>query len=74
MRDPHTWTFGLLVVVAIGVWGTMMPHSAVAALTALGLSAAATNAALGAMLESIAHDSMLVSRLRHSSPTRWRGA
>ena len=37
-RDPHTWTwsFGPLVVVAIGVWGTV-PHSTIAALTALGL-------------------------------------
>ena len=32
------------------------------------------SAALGAALESIAHDSMLISRLRHSPPTRWRGA
>jgi hypothetical protein len=35
---------------------------------------AAANAALGAALESIARDSILISRLRHSSPTRWRGA
>ena len=41
---------------------------------ALGLSVTAANAALGAALESIAHDNMLISRLRHSSPTRWRGA
>jgi hypothetical protein len=74
-RDPHSWTFDPLIVVAIGVWGTV-PHSAIAALTALGLSVsvAAANAALGAALESIAHDNMLISRLRHSSPTRWRGA
>ena len=73
-HDPHTWTFDpLLVVVAIGVWGTIS-HSAIAALTALGLSVAAANAALGAALESIAHDNMLISGLRHSSPTRWRGA
>ena len=72
-RDPHSWTFDPLVVVAIGVWGTVS-HSTVAALTALGLSVAPANAALGAALESIAHDNMLISRLRHSSPTRWRGA
>jgi hypothetical protein len=72
-RDPHTWTFDPLVVVAVSFWGTM-PHSTIAALTALGLSVAAANAALGAALESIAHDSMLISRLRHSLPTRWRGA
>ena len=72
-RDPHSWTFDPLVVVAIGVWDTV-PHSTVAALTALGLSVAAANAALGAALESIAHGNMLISRLRHSSPTRWRGA
>ena len=72
-RDPHSWTFDPLVVVAICVWGTV-PHSTIAALTALGLSVAAANAALGAALESIAHDNMLISRLRHSSPTRWRGA
>ena len=72
-RDPHSWTFDPLVVVAVGVWGTI-PHSTIATLTALGLSVAATNAALGAALESIAHDSMLISRLRHSPPTRWRGA
>ena len=72
-RDPHTWTFDPLVVIAIGVWGTV-PHSAIAALTALGLSVAAANAALGAVLESIAHGNMLISRLRHSSPTRWCGA
>ena len=71
--DPHSWSFDPLVVVAIGVWGTV-PHSTIAALTALGLSVAAANAALGAALESIAHDNMLISRLRHSSPTRWRGA
>ena len=59
--------------IAIGVWGTV-PHLAVAALTALGLLVAAANAALGAALESIARDNMLISRLRHSSPTRWRGA
>jgi len=63
----------VLVVVAIGVWGTV-PHSTIAALTALGLSVAAANAALEAALESIAHDNMLISRLRHSSPTRWCGA
>jgi hypothetical protein len=34
----------------------------------------AANAALGAALEPIAHDNVLISRLRHSSPTRWRGA
>ena len=72
-RDPHSWTFDPLIVVAIGVWGTV-PHSTIAALTALGLSVTAANAALGAALESIAHDNMLISRLRHSSPTRWRGA
>ena len=72
-RDPHSWTFDPLIVVAIGVWGTV-PHSTIAALTALGLSVAAANAALGAALESIAHDNMLISRLRHSSPTRWCGA
>ena len=71
--DPHSWTFDPLIVVAIGVWGTV-PHSTIAALTALGLSVTAANAALGAALESIAHDNMLISRLRHSSPTRWRGA
>ena len=39
------------------------------------MMAANDNAALGAALESIAHDSMLISRLRrHSPPTRWRGA
>ena len=27
-----------------------------------------------AVLESITHDNMLISRLRHSSPTRWCGA
>ena len=42
--------------------------------TSLGLSVAAANAALRAALESIAHDNMLISRLRHSSLTRWRGA
>ena len=67
------WTFDPLVVVATGVWGTV-PHSAIAALTALGLSVAAANAALGAVLESIAHGNMLISRLRHSTPTRWCGA
>ena len=72
-RELHSWTFDPLVVVAVGVWGTI-PRSAIAALTALGLSVAAANAALGAALESIAHDNMLISRLRHSSPTRWRGA
>ena len=72
-HDPHTWTFDPLVVIAVGVWGTVS-HSMIAALTSLGLSAAAANAALGAALESIAHDSMLIGRLRHSSPTRWRGA
>ena len=72
-HDPHTWTFDPVVVIAVGVWGTM-PHSAIAALTSLGLSVAAANTALGAALESIAHDNMLISRLRHSSPTRWRGA
>ena len=61
-----------MVVIAVGVWGTV-PHSTIAALTSLGLSVAAANAALGAALESIAHVSMLISRLRHSSPTRWRG-
>ena len=61
-RDPHSWTFDPLVVVAIGVWGTV-PHSTVAALTALGLSAAAAHAALGAALEFIAHATMLISRL-----------
>ena len=71
--DPHSWTFDPLIVVAIGVWGTV-PHSTIAALTALGLSVTAANAALSAALESIAHDNMLISRLRHSSPTRWRGA
>ena len=68
-RDPHTWTFDPLVVIAIGMWGTV-PHSTIAALTALGLSVAAVNAALGAVLESIAYSNMLISRLRHSSPTR----
>ena len=71
-RDPHTWTFDPLVVIEIGVWGTM-PHSTIVALTALGLSVAAANAALGAVLESVAHCNMLISRLRHSSPTRWCG-
>ena len=71
-RDPHTWTFDPLVVVAIGVWGTV-PHSTIAALTALGLSVAAANATLGAVLESIAHSNMLIRRLRHSLPTRWCG-
>ena len=71
-RDPHTWTFDPLVVIAIGVWGTV-PHSTIAALTALGLSVAAANTALCAVLESIAHSNMLISRLRHSSPTRWCG-
>ena len=71
-RDPHTWTFDPLVVVAIGVWGTV-PHSTIAALTALGLSVAAANTALCAVLGSIAHSNMLISRLRHSSPTRWCG-
>ena len=67
--DPNSWTFDPLIVVAIGVWGTV-PHSTIAALTAHGLSVTAANAALGAALESIAHDNMLISRLRHSSPTR----
>ena len=49
-------------------------HSTIAALTPLGLSVAAVNAALGAALESIAHDDMLISRLRHTPPMRWRGA
>ena len=71
--DAQSWTFDPLIVIAIGVWGTV-PHSTIAALTALGLSVTAANAALGAALESIAHDNMLISRLRHSSPTRWRGA
>ena len=31
-------------------------------------------AALGAVLESVAHSNMLISRLRDSSPTRWCGA
>jgi hypothetical protein len=43
-------------------------------LTALGLSAAATSFALGAVLESNAHDSVLISRLWNPSPKRWRGA
>ena len=77
LRHERKWrqfyAFDPLVVVAVGVWGTT-PNSTIAALTALGLSVAAANAALGAALESIAHDSMLISRLRHSSPTRWRGA
>ena len=51
-----------------------LPFSTVAALTALGLSVAAANAALGAALESIARGNMLISRLRHSPPKRWRGA
>ena len=51
-----------------------IPHSTIAVLTTLGLSVATANAALGAALEAIAHDNMLISRLRHSSPTRWRGA
>ena len=72
-HDPHTWTFDPLVVIAVGVWGTV-PHSTIAALTSLGLSVAAANAALGAALESIAHGNMLISRLRHSPPARWRGA
>ena len=72
-HDPHTWTFDPLVVIAVGVWGTV-PHSTIAALTSLGLSVAAANAALSAALESIAHGNMLISPLRHSSPTRWRGA
>ena len=73
-RDPHLWTFDRLVVVAVvGVWATV-PHSTIAALTALGLSVAAANATLGAALESIAHGNMLIRRLRHSPPTRWRGA
>ena len=71
-RDPHTWIFDPLVVIAIGVWGTV-PHLMIAALTALGLSVAAANAALGAVLEFIAHSSKLISRLGHSSPTRWYG-
>ena len=74
-RDPHhTWTFDPLVVIAVGVWGTVPHSSAIAALTALGLSVAAANAALGAVLKSIAHDNMLISRLRNSSPKRLRGA
>ena len=60
-HDPHTWTFGPLVVIAVGVWGTV-PHSTIAALTSLGLSGAGANAALGAALESIAHGNMLISR------------
>ena len=74
-RDPHSWNFDSLVVVvvAVGVWGTIT-HSTIAALTALGLSVTAANAALGAALESIAHGNMLISRLRHSPPKRWRGA
>ena len=72
-HDPNTWTFDPLVVITVGVWGTV-PHSTIAALTSLGLSMAAANAALGAALESIAQNNMLISRLRHSSPTRWRGA
>ena len=72
-RDPCTWTFDPLVVVAIGVWGTV-PHSAIAALTAIGISVAAANTALCAVLESVAHRNMLISRwLRHSPPTRWCG-
>ena len=67
-HDPHTWTFDPFEVVAIGAWGTI-PHSTIAALTALDLSVAAANAALGAALESIAHDNMLISRLslRHET-------
>ena len=61
-RDPHSWTFDPLGVIAVGVWGTI-PHSTIAALTALGLSVAAANAALGAALESIAHGNMLIGRL-----------
>ena len=72
-RDPRTWTFDPLVVVAVGVWDTV-PHSTIAALTVLGFSVAAANAAFGAVLESVAHDNMDISRLRDSSPTRWRGA
>ena len=68
-RDPHSWNFDPLVVVAVGVWGTI-PHSAIAALTALGLSVAAANAALGAALQSIAHGNMLISRLRHTRHRR----
>ena len=71
--DPHKWTFDPLVVIAIDVWGTV-PHSTIAALTAPGLSVATTNAALSAVLESIAHGNMLISRLRHLSPTRWCGS
>ena len=76
VRMAHTRlpsTFNPLVVIAVDVWGTV-PHSMIAALTSLGLSVAAANAALGAPLESIEHVNMLMSRLRHSSPTRWRGA
>ena len=73
LRQAFVATFDPLVVVAVGVWGTV-PHSTIAALTALGLSVAAANAALGAALEAIAHGNMLISRLWHSSPTRWRGA
>ena len=51
-----------------------VPHSKIAVLTSPGLSVAAANAALGAALESIAHGNVLISRLRYSSPTRWRGA
>ena len=68
-RNPHE-----LVVIAIGVWGTV-PHSRIAALATLGLlSTVASNDALEAMLEAIAHGKMLTSRLWYSSPTRWRGA
>ena len=65
--------FGVQLLQLRLVWGTV-PHSAIAALAALGLSVTAANAALGAALESIAHDNMLINRLRRSSPTRWRGA
>ena len=49
--DPHSWTVGPLVVVVVGVWGTVS-HSAIAALTALGLSVAAINTALSAVLDT----------------------
>ena len=71
-RGPHTWNVDPLVVIAIDVWSTA-PHSTIATLTALGLSVAAANAALGAVLESIARGNMLISRLLHSPPTRWCG-
>ena len=72
VAQSQGWTIGPLLVIAVGIWGTI-PHSTITSLQQLGCSVVDSHRTLDAMLLAVADTNLLISRLRHSTESRWTG-